>query len=254
MSDEPRVSFSDPPVAEVAVGVQFPPIAGLGSYLAGRFMERWADEYPKVIEQPELPVWPSIADSDAPGVQVQFAPSARGRLWFAASDGGYLVQLQPDRLILNWRSQPPKGSQYPRFPAIRQRFVVVYADLKEMVPVGADTVPNMIEVTYVNSIMHPPHQVLKGWSNEMCEQVAGNFSAEFREPISLNYGVRSARITALQGRYGEQAGLAMNITVRSEPDEGADIMNVIDSAHDHVVARFRDVTEPAMHQVWGENS
>ena len=68
------VNFSDPPVVEVALSVQFAPVGGLSSYRSGELYERWRSDYPRVSQQAEVPPLPAF-DAEDGGVVLH------GRRW-----------------------------------------------------------------------------------------------------------------------------------------------------------------------------
>ena len=93
-------SFERPPVVEVAVGVHFLQLPGLNTVALLRLAQMWVTRFPIVREQPAspppgLPVGPII-------FQVQNALPPL-RYWLLTDDESLLVQIQHDRLLLNWR-------------------------------------------------------------------------------------------------------------------------------------------------------
>lgn len=245
-----QVSFRNPPVAEVLIGVTFRPVPGLGSYRAWPLFERWKASYPLPTEQPELP--PQDHPSGQPGTFIRLgAPSTR--LWFESPTDGFLIQLQADRLVVNWRAGDQQFT-YPRYPALRSRFESAVSDLKGELSQG-EFVPSLVEVTYVNSIPHPPRHVLQGWSElVVMHQETGVQGATSESEISLGgLSGLARRREAVQGILdnGGQTHFASTILVPITED--SQLMTAADAARQHIVERFRDVTTPAMRREWGED-
>jgi hypothetical protein len=92
------------------------------------------------------------------------------RYWFLTRDGSELVQVQQDRLAVNWRDGE-SGSPYPRYPAMRQVFAERFADL-EAFAIQEGTGPVRVqqaELSYVNAVgsgatgTHRLDRVLSTW-------------------------------------------------------------------------------------------
>ena len=91
----------------------------------------------------------------AAGFEIRFdVPMALPNTWFLSEDGVQLVQVQHDRLTLNWRELDHPVT-YPRYEALRARFQELLAMLQECVKeAGKKAGITHCEVTYVNPIEH----------------------------------------------------------------------------------------------------
>lgn len=102
--------FTKPPVVEVVCGVLFVPPGGFMLPHIGRFSERLGDEFSKITEVNSLP--PVIETfKDRPQNWV-FGPPPLPRVWFENAAGDQVVQLQRDRLLVNWKKTAPEHA-YP---------------------------------------------------------------------------------------------------------------------------------------------
>jgi len=158
-SDIPTpVSFASPPVNEVYLGVQFPgPVADEATTLAD-FWPRVREDYPTLERQ--APIAPAVEDFSVPPapptvpfqVEVSHQPFPQ-RYWFVSLDGNELIQVQPDRFMLNWR-QVQESDEYPRYQTLRPEFERRYETFLEALPEESRTaaVPEWCEVTYINHI------------------------------------------------------------------------------------------------------
>lgn len=117
----PPIDYSQSPVIETALGMEF----AAGSFDAGQAMEvrdRLRDSYPRVDLLPALPPLPPLGLSGSFfGLSVGSHPN---RWWFISEDDSHLVQLQHDRLLLNWRKSPGRA-EYPRHHNLLPRFIDV---------------------------------------------------------------------------------------------------------------------------------
>jgi uncharacterized protein (TIGR04255 family) len=98
-------------------------------------------------------------------------PLYEQRWWMETEDGEWLVQLQQDKFLLNWRQ--PKDGEYPHFSAdggVLECFMKHWHTLQAFVRQRMDreVVAKRVEVTKVNHIRRGLH-----WDNveELCELV-----------------------------------------------------------------------------------
>jgi uncharacterized protein (TIGR04255 family) len=151
VADGAMVEFDRPPVYEAVIGLEFNTL-NLGALKLSGLQAVWANEYPSIQEMPALE--PSVAIGQ-PGPIAAFSFSMLPpplRLWFADPSGHFLIQVQRDRLLLNWRKL--NGGEYPRYAALRERFTKVVEQFREYVRVelGGAVVPTAAEFSYINRV------------------------------------------------------------------------------------------------------
>ena len=103
-----------------ALGIQFRPLFGLRAVELAGLRERWRPSYPLVQEL--LPLPPTIEAAGPAPVAFSLGPAFQSRLWFLDDRQAELVQLQHDRLTVNWRKST-EDTVYPRYAHLRQVFV-----------------------------------------------------------------------------------------------------------------------------------
>jgi len=113
-------SFRRPPVIEVAIGIEFVTPAPLAVQSVFDLRETLGEAYPRVELQPPLPPLPPLGVSGT-YLGLQFGGPAN-RWWFLSGDDSRLIQLQQDRLLLNWR-RTAQDSVYPRFHSLLPEFL-----------------------------------------------------------------------------------------------------------------------------------
>lgn len=147
--------FSEPPLNEVVIGVQFDPIEGFCAVNLGEVYELYSGEYPKVEEHPPLEPRIETFGGLRSSPQVTFdigPPPIRPRLWFKSDDDDHLLQIQEDRFFLNWRRRSNGGS-YPHFEGVLEKFDASLSKLAAHFLESAGPLKiNQAEVTYVNII------------------------------------------------------------------------------------------------------
>lgn len=267
---EPRpVHFDRPPVVEVALALQTPPVAGLTSAHFGLFWDQeLRTSYPRVQEQPAAP---SFVDS--PGVpisvpQVVFGPMMAGtRHWYLSPDETRIVQLQQDRIIVNWRKLATQV--YPRFESLR-------ADLE--MHAGAwwsylesagfeQPMAAQVEVTYVNQIPSVDSagqhvalaDVLRVPQLSWPDLVGTPESTQLVQQFLVTDGDNPIGRLHLQlgadNNAGDGQAYSLNFTYRGIAGASLEAsLARLDAGHNQIVNTFRDITTPSMHSYWGEGS
>lgn len=152
-----------PPVIEVAFSVQYQQdIAGFSMAQAGRFWVDLGPEFSRVTEAP--PIQPAVerAEGTVKGFQIEISnlPPSR-RIQLVHHDEGWVIQLQPDRFLLNWRADHP-DAVYPRFDSCFKRFREYRKQFEQFCANSGLNLPppNQYELTYVN---HVPRG--EGWNS-----------------------------------------------------------------------------------------
>lgn len=108
----PEPVFDNPPVAEVTLSVQFAPLFDLTAVHIGKLWETWAEDYPNTEEHDELAPLPDEATASrlAPSLHIAIRDRPLPRTWFLDALGEHVIQVQRDRLVLNWRRREEKMS------------------------------------------------------------------------------------------------------------------------------------------------
>lgn len=159
MSNLPQSSLPDyefPPVIEVVCGLQFAPLEGFQATAFGLLWERFRDDYPTYEQQ--SPLAQVIERLGEPIVEEpHFGVSnvlPLPRMFFIHQSPCWLLQVQSDRFLHNWRKQP-ETDVYPHFPEVFKRFWAAWGRFLEFCReenVGTPRI-NQLEVTYINHIL-----------------------------------------------------------------------------------------------------
>jgi uncharacterized protein (TIGR04255 family) len=258
------VDFRDPPLVEVALGVQFKPLLGLRAIELGVLRDRWREEYPTIQEQPPLPPTVETEPLSAPVVQITVGPALQSRLWFLSEDETELVQLQHDRLNVNWR-RLSQDQTYPHYPAVRDRFVQRFRDLASIVSERhlGELLISQVELNYINVVPRALErlgridELLAHWQPLTSHHLGAPEQARVgmvfrvpeigREPVRLHVSVDPG-----QHPPGRSA-LLVTLTVRGAP-AGPDVdaaLAFMDDAHAHTVRSFIELTSGEAQHEWG---
>lgn len=267
--DEDLPTFARPPVNEVALSVQFGPIADFGPY-PGVY---WAGNR-SLFERAEiLPPLASVTEELGKPVArarlgVKFSTDPDARFWLLRAGGTQLVQIQSDRFVFNWR-QVDGTEIYPRYPAIRDLFEQEWDRFCAFLRAEKLASPevNQCEVTYVNHIDYDA-----GWSGygelsrviePWCGRSSGNFlPAPERASVEAHYRLPDDRgrlhvsvEPVVRGRDSQEV-LQITLTARGAPASGSmgDLLEWMDLGRRWVVNGFVDFTTQQMHNRWGLKS
>lgn len=280
-SSQPRtelVTFTKPPVSEVALTVQFDRDLVDVDVLAG-FTNEVRGDFPGIQRHPVLPAMSESFDAPAaspPPFEIQIDTSVSlPRTWFVSPEGDRLLQLQPDRLALNWR-RTDDGAVYPRYQALREELDHHLAVLERIVSDRSDAELriNACEVTYVNPIdfeAEPAgggHPALSGALNRLSPRPPEAFLPPVEDAqLQSRWRIPGAEIQTDQRPAGR---LYLTATPGFRPHTGMPIYILtlvgrvipadltpeaawtgLDIAHKWVVLGFEDLTTPEMHSQWG---
>lgn len=264
-------NFSDPPVVEVVLGVQFEAIRELRQSHFGLIWERIRADYPRTTDHARLETALLTIDTErtGPSFQLEMLDSPpTHRSWFLSEDDERLVQVQDDRVVHNWRH---RGGPYPRFEPLRDQFWAAfdaYRSALDGVGMGPPE-PRQVEVTYINwiadakpadflrTVTRAPTDVEGVGAEPDIERWLARYPVEQDGTIGrLTIEAKpSSRVADGTLEHGYLLSLTyLGLTSPEAADEGIDAQ--LQRGRDVIVRSFADVTEDAMHDNvrWGRIS
>jgi uncharacterized protein (TIGR04255 family) len=178
--------FEHPPINELVVGVYFSkPLLGLRVEHIGLFWHGIREAFPVVSQQP-----PIIPQQGGIGAMSDLFLGAEEmyplpRFWFTSKDGGLLLQLQRNALLLNWRKGD--GAKYPHFDLVKAEFDRLYGLFSDFAraSVGEDFTIEAAELTYINVVESGQY-----WFS------AGDISVVIPSYRQLDVGLRGAEVSS----------------------------------------------------------
>lgn len=136
---EATLTVANPPVIEVVVGCQFTGQKLSAGEIFNAYLSDFRSDFPDMTEAPPLPDFP-LEEGSFPVLT-----NLESRKQFSNASTGRMLQLQNNKLYLNWRRL--RGAQdYPRFSTIYDEFRKYFQRLKAMRTIAAD----YYELTYVD--------------------------------------------------------------------------------------------------------
>jgi len=253
-------SFGSPPVVEVVMGVQFQPLKQLQAPYFGLFWQTVRPEYSSCRENP--PITPQMEDFGRPGAfkepefQVSQMPPLP-RAFFEDASGQWLIQLQRDRFLHNWRGGPEDGG-YPRYPAVREKFLSQWSNFQRFVADNelGDIDVTQLEITYLNHVAP--------WTDE---SELGDLFPDFRwretdrllarpEAYNISCAFTSSdsssrlRATVRPGIHQQKGNILLfELTVRGVAEKDG-IESWFDHGRSWIVTAFADLTSGKWHKKW----
>jgi uncharacterized protein (TIGR04255 family) len=266
--------FERPPLDELTLGIQFADVP-FKNHHAGILWQRFMAEYPNVEEQPTVPpVFETFGAPQAVPDIAQFQLMMRPdvlRYWFVSQDESQLLQVQPDRVIHNWRRRRVEDA-YPRYESVRARLENEIEKVQTFFGEQGwgDIRANQCEVTYIN-IIGPSEasdnpnrdlaEIFSFWaerySDEYLSQIErGQFNVSFLiegEPGGDPTGRLHVSTQPVLRRSDSALAMRLNITARGRPN-GETIaagLQWLDRGRIAVVRGFTSLTTQKMHKIWG---
>lgn len=245
------LTFANPPLNEVVLGQNF---LVRPDFLVPMFGEFWLsirDQYPKCAHAAPL-----AQPGEAPVVD-QTSGAWLPRIWFISEDDSRLVQLQQDRLYVNWR-QMPNGGPYKRFPGVKSEFDRIWGLFEQYLvrTTGQKLSPTRLELTYINIIPQGEGwQHVAGFGNVLRDfqwgrgdrflpepqRYAGQFEFSVAQDLSLLIKVGSGKRVSDQKEV-----LRLELAAYGTP-ESRSRDDWIQAAREVIVKGFKDITTPTMH-------
>ena len=264
--------YERPPVVEVALAIEFEQAVGFRSLDLGRLAAAWADSLPQADERPLLPRMESpdddLVDDLLDALFEVEEPVVPPRLWLQNEVGDQVVQIQRDRLVVNWRKEGSGG--YPRYKTVRDRLqdawlrlVDVCNDLDYDAPI-----PDLCEIQYINNIgmdqgwnspqdtakLVVPWQGIdgKGYipSNHLCQF---SLHCHFPEDREGWLNIDGWTTSAPTDDDSHAMRMMLNLTSRGHAlsDDFESALDFFEMAHVWIVRAFTEITSPEAHDTWG---
>jgi uncharacterized protein (TIGR04255 family) len=263
--DVPLPRFKTPPVSEVVLGVQFPSI--VTPVHLGAYYQKVKQRFPKTQTLPPiLPVVETFGTFSLSAAQFAVTQGMHPRIWFLSADDNFLIQLQGDRLLVNWRAGI-NGAPYPHFEAVQKVFMNALDELEALLGEENITIAvNQCEVVYINSILaastgipiSQPQRIFRLCSaergpewQEPLEQISCNARYQLKDLAGTPYG--RLTVTLASGAAANMSpAFQLELTARGFPKgEGrAGILAFQDQGHRAIVKCFAAITTPEMHKLW----
>ncbi len=261
-------TFSSPPVVETVLAVQSNEVRTIGSK---DFVEFWqlhvkdnyscdslvdAEKLDRIFEPKRLePAFQQFQFGGGPVV---------GRYMMSSQEvQNRLLQMQSDRLAINWKTMP--GLEYTRYRDMAPLFVDFIDAFRQFCIARKKHiwVPDLYEVTYVNRLTgifgQSPTSVISEYLVGIGDRLSiGGFLPEESIALSRTYLLPSpdegrVHVSIAQELTGPIPSFIVNIVSRlhAKPEAEQSIDDGLTKAHDYAVKTFLAITRKESHIKWG---
>ena len=261
--DQGLPEYESPPVVEVALAVQLDRAVGCKAHHLAEIARRWEDDHPNVEERTPLPTMGF--GSDGPDLTLDVSDKIETpRLWLQSAAGDRVVQLQQDRIVVNWKQGTAAGT-YPRYRSIRKALLEAWNKLSASISdLDLDLPqPSICEVQYINHLgpsqgwrsAEDTQWFIAPWNGTMSDEFLptdhhGRMLLHFHLPEKRGWLNIEGWTTDREG--GEKL-FVLRLTSRgraSSPDID-DALDFMDLAHEWIVRGFTSATTAEAHKKWG---
>lgn len=266
----PLPDYKNPPVIEVVYGMQFEPL-GLQCPTVGLFWQTVRQDYPSFVENP--PLVPIIEKFDLdkrtePRIELT-ARLPLPRLWFVDRAENWLIQLQDDRFLYNWKKVKDRDA-YPRYEFVSRKFFEAWDRFQAFCQSEGLPLPsvNQLELTYINHIRVADVQTYVEEASSIFPDMRWRENHEFlpspealawktsflfpdrqgRLHISMRHAIR---------RKDQKPVLLLELTARGMPaiKERGSLRGWFAMAREWIVRGFADLTDKQVQkEQWGRKA
>ena len=251
-------TFSQPPVVETGLGIQFAELDGFSSLHFGQFFELIKDRYDDYKDNPPVhriaETFPKVSVPHTLHFSGAIAPLPRV-FFFERGRKEKLIQLQQDRFGFNWSAADERDEPYPRYSENVARFLEEFScflDFCENCQIGP-VLPDTCEVVYINQIFPQPDEKVIDLFANVFSGVEWRNADEFLpvpEVATLN---RTYEIGDQEGRLYAEAAIArhpkkgdfvsLKMIARTFVDSSKSVESGLHLAHKWVVKGFVSLTD-----------
>lgn len=266
MPDKSPLSFTSPPLVEVAFSIQFRQLDKFHLALIGVVWDELKNDYPHVGYEPKLDhqvekFGLNFNAGEIPNFKFLQKPDIP-RVTFSDNQGEYLIQIQNDRFVLNWRKNA--NNIYPRHELLSSRLFEEFTRFRNVLAKHDidEFIPDQLEITNVNHIevtSEPIGLVLnevldnKVFSKNPVEGFSTNVyqKLKYKEKVSGRIYTnleKTKRRTDLKDVY------VVKITARSHPDGQDDdsMKGLFSFLRESINEVFQSITTDNYHIKWGK--
>lgn len=261
--------FAKPPVIETVLGVYFRPLEKFTVAHQGLLWDRYfREKFPNLEERPPVHEFcERFGEERSAPLVVQWQVSDRPptpRLWAAAENGQYVIQIQKNGLFSNWLKTGGE-TVYCSFAKRREEFS---GQLDHVVRFFYDEgigqfEPTSWSVTYVNHIDYEAianvgsaaAKILTVWTDQYSDDwlpAVDKLVLDFAFPMPDNAGRLNVNLKPVVMLSTKQSVLRLDLTARGQlkKNDVESALAGIDLGHEWIVRGFTSLTHSEMHQEW----
>jgi uncharacterized protein (TIGR04255 family) len=256
-------AYRNPPIDELAIGVQFPAIPKFLDIHSALYWQRVRDQYPRVESQPRLEG--PIEGLDPSPVPVQFVPIdvRQVRNWLINETDDQLIQIQNSRFVYNWRH---RETPYPKFEPLLGRFRVQFELFCDFLTEEGLERPlvQQIELTYINWVPDMPAKVFLKAAQPTTISTLGVDTEPDQQSWSARYSIGGGEQDLVRRLYVEcqpamrvkepkEQGIQLSLVFRAARASGLseqEVASLPEEGRQIAAQAFTDLTTAEAHKRW----
>ncbi len=244
------IEFKNSPLNEVIFGIQLKEPLLTSNHIID-IINIFKSNYPEISEHPTLPA--IVENPNKPNTlkQLSFFSS---RKHLIHKEKNKLIQIQPDKLWLNWRKEE-NSSPYPRFKIIFNEFKKIINDIIEMIDFNFYTEINQFEFTYIDHIYLDLFNIDSYQLSHIlniCKYDAQmkNFNIEYSIPQENIGGTLNTSIKSAKNKINDRKLFVFENTCRGY--RTADSIDAwFKNAHEILIKNFLNILSDKAKDIWG---
>ncbi|MGI8640407.1 MAG: TIGR04255 family protein [Pyrinomonadaceae bacterium] len=251
--------FNNPPVIETVLGVEFKPLQSWQIPHFGLFWNRIRSNYQRFAVQPPLPGQVEKFGNEQNTLTISLNKSPEARCWFFDDNGNWLLQIQNNRFISNWKRASPS---YPNYKGFNERFEREWNRFNEFLNTEKLGQLHLLqcEVSYINHIevninFDDLGDIFPIWGEINKEGFlpkpeAVGFNTAYVIPENRGRLYVAMQPVVRHSDFKAVIQLAITAKVKIASDNNNGMIEALKLAHEWVVCGFTDFTSDKMHEVW----
>ena len=261
------MEYSNAPVVETVIGVQFAPLAAFRSQHYGILWQNHLKNlgWIPVADEALLPVY----EEQFGEVKLKQSRNdtvlgiSKIRMKLKSEDTARTVQIQPDKLYYSWERTAGDSQDYQ---IARLEFDRLFAEFQSFAEdnLSGAAQPNLWEIRYINQV--PPgelwsrpsdwHRVLPKLFPKMLPSVDGiefaTYDGTWYFEIEPKRGRIQVRVAKMIVNQTPEPSLLIMLTARGQTDESCDWKSGLDLGHESCIKLFDEMTSQEARVAWRE--
>lgn len=255
--DQKLPKYDNPPVIETVIGVEFEPIHSWQIPHFGLFWSLIRSEYQECSVQPPLPDQVEKFGNERNVLTINLNPHPNARCWFFDKNSNWLLQIQNNRFLSNWKRNK---SSYPNYQGFYDRFEGEWNKFNNFLANENLGKPKLLqcEVSYINHIevftdFNNLTEIFPVWAGYKKESFLPNPEAVAINTVYIIPENRGRLYIAMQPvvRHSDiKTVIQLSVTAKLKIASNQEMKEVISVAHEWVVKGFTDFTSDKIHESW----
>jgi len=139
-----KAILTNPPLVELVIGIQFNNPIINNELINKIYNSLFISDFPKIEEKQPIPS--AIEEFNKPTI-TRILNGFHSRKLFISCDNNKLIQIQPDKILFNWR-KVSNEDLYPRFNNVFQEFFTHLNKIEKLIKCKDEI--NQYEITYID--------------------------------------------------------------------------------------------------------